>query len=266
MNNFKKTLVLFACAVLLVAGSVFGTFAYLTDNDSVTNTFTVGQVHLTLDEALVSADGMGKALDADGDVVAYYDNNGDLNGDLSSAHRWQPSNNDPDQQYHLLPGHTYVKDPTVTVDANSEDAYVRMMVTITYKDAADAVFAEYLEDSEDMFSAWIDIDSTNWIVNDAGEKSETEDVTVGDSTVTFVSRTYEFRYVGNDNESPKKGIVVKNPKETELPALFTKLTVPGAVTNDQIALLADMKIEVVAHAIQADGFADAGEAWEAFTE
>ena len=40
----KKVVALLLCAVLLVVGSVTGTMAYLTANDTVTNTFTVGKV------------------------------------------------------------------------------------------------------------------------------------------------------------------------------------------------------------------------------
>ncbi len=56
MKKFKALLVV-ACALLLVAASVFGTMAYLTSTDTVTNTFTVGSVAIKLDEADVKLDG-----------------------------------------------------------------------------------------------------------------------------------------------------------------------------------------------------------------
>lgn len=46
-----------------------------------------------------------------------------------------------------------------------------------------------------------------------------------------------------------------------LPVLFDKVTLPEWVTNDQLATLENFQITVVAEAIQADGFADAGAAW-----
>ena len=49
-----------------------------------------------------------------------------------------------------------------------------------------------------------------------------------------------------------------------LPVLFDKVTLPEWVTNDQLATLENFQITVVAEAIQADGFADAGAAWAAF--
>ena len=221
MKTRSKALLLTMCAVVLVIGSVFGTIAYLTDADSVTNTFSVGSVSLKLDEAKV--DEMGKP---------------------DGTNRWQPTETDKEQEYHLLPGHTYTKDPTVTVDTDSEESYVRMMVNITYKAEADAVFAKYGVDN------WLNIDAENWIVNGAPE-------TTKDKNNGTISRIYEFRY---------KTTVTKSESETKLPALFTTLTVPGEVTNDEIAYLAGMNITVEAHAIQAAGFADVDAAWNAFSK
>ena len=50
MKTKSKALLLALCAVLLVAASVLGTLAYLTSQDKVTNTFSVGSVVITMDE------------------------------------------------------------------------------------------------------------------------------------------------------------------------------------------------------------------------
>lgn len=42
------------------------------------------------------------------------------------------------------------------------------------------------------------------------------------------------------------------------------MTLPEWVTNDHLATLENFQITVVAEAIQADGFANAGAAWAAF--
>lgn len=101
MKNLKKALIAGTCSVLLVAGSVAGTMAYLTDTDNhVTNTFTVGKVVITLDEAPVGDDGI---KDEGARVTA--------------------------NNYHLFPGHTYDKDPIVHVDAASEESYLFIKLT-----------------------------------------------------------------------------------------------------------------------------------------
>ena len=97
MKTKSKALILSVCAVLLVAATVLVTMAFLTSTDSVNNTFTVGKVKITLDEAKV--DDMG--------VV-----------DTTATSRVKANT------YKLIPGHTYVKDPTVHVDATSEDSWL----------------------------------------------------------------------------------------------------------------------------------------------
>ena len=49
-----------------------------------------------------------------------------------------------------------------------------------------------------------------------------------------------------------------------LPTLFDSITLPEWVTGDQLAKLKDFQINVVAEAIQADGFKNADAAWAAF--
>lgn len=238
MRTRRKALLLTMCAALLVAGSIIGTVAYLTDSDEVKNTFTVGKVSLTLDEAKV--DTAGRPLKEDGSVA----------GENDTADRWTPTTNDPAQEYHLLPGHSYTKDPTVTVTADSEDAYVRMLATITYQAAADDV----------LEPTWLDINDAWKMV---GTKPIKTEKTVDEATgkVVTIARTYEFRYYDAANETD---IVTRSATATVLPPLFTKLMMPDALTNEEIATLENMEIKVVAHAIQSSGFTDADAAWAAF--
>ena len=92
-KTIKKALLLTVCAILLVVASVMGTLAYLSDGDKVVNTFSVGQVGITLTET-----------DTDGD------------------------SNLKANAYHLIPGTTYTKDPVVTVDANSESCFIFVQI------------------------------------------------------------------------------------------------------------------------------------------
>ena len=107
----KKILLVGLLVVLVAAVSVGLTVAYLTSADTVTNTFTVGDVEIALDEAAVNEN--GEAIEGAARVKA--------------------------NTYKLIPGHTYVKDPTVTVKAGSAESYVRMLVTVTNSSAFDAV-------------------------------------------------------------------------------------------------------------------------------
>lgn len=214
MKKFKALLVV-ACALLLVVASVFGTMAYLTSTDTVTNTFTVGKVAIKLDEAKVDADGKP----------------------VTPAERVKKNS------YKLLPGHTYTKDPTVTVEAGSEASYVRQMVTVTFdKVLTDAQLATQLDG---IFTGY----DANWVRNDKKVETKTKD------GAKYTVITYEYRY---------KDKVAATTTDTKLPALFTEIKVPETWTNDDLAALGNIEINIVAHAIQADGFTDADAAWKAF--
>lgn len=101
MKKRTKVLALLLCAVLLVTASVMGTLAYLTSQDEVKNTFTIGNIGITLDEAKTNTDGTA----------------------VANAARVKTN------EYRLLPGHTYTKDPTVHVTAGSEDSWIFVKVT-----------------------------------------------------------------------------------------------------------------------------------------
>lgn len=98
MKTKNKALLLSLCAVLLVAASVLGTMAYLTSQDAVTNTFSVGSVAITMDE-----------LDVDNSTEGENDR-------------------DKANSYTLLPGHQYTKDPIIHVASTSEDCYLFVIV------------------------------------------------------------------------------------------------------------------------------------------
>ena len=66
---------------------------------------------------------------------------------------------------------------------------------------------------------------------------------------------YEFRY---------KNVVAKSAEATKLAPLFETITLPGVIDNEGIEGIDKVEILVEAHAIQADGFTDADEAWGNF--
>ena len=267
-RKLRKTLMIICCALVLVAISVGTTLAYLTDTEAVTNVFTVGKVGITLNEAKVGAD--GKALTGD------------------AAERVNTNS------YHLIPGQAYDKDPMVTIDAESELAYVRMMVKVTdygdlvnilqkefgsyanfiggnhqYIDAKKPVGGEYAVPYVKL-EAFANIDSS-WTLT-AWYRDETADTAV-----------YEYRY---------NSMTEKKEDEYDLTPLFKAFTLPGWMDNTDLAALGKeyelvktdddrrdpkyelrsssddigFSIDIEAHAIQATGFDSADKAWEAFDE
>ena len=109
MKTRTKALLVSICAILLVVTTVFVTMAFLTSKTGdVVNTFTIGDVKITLDEAKV-------------------DNMGEKDGTTRVTAN----------SYKLIPGHSYIKDPTVHVDANSEDCWIFVKVENGLKDIID---------------------------------------------------------------------------------------------------------------------------------
>ena len=98
MKKAKKILSLLLCAVLLVAASVAGTLAYLTDNDTTTNTFTVGKVDIELQEYEVDPQ-TGKKTETQTVVQKLED-------------------------LELVPGRIIEKNPFITVASDSESCWL----------------------------------------------------------------------------------------------------------------------------------------------
>lgn len=149
--------------------------------------------------------------------------------------------------YHLLPGHEYVKDPMVTVEKGSEESYVRMIVKINKQAELDDIFAPQGVSLDKIFVGY---NKDEWKL-------------VKETEISSDLRSYEFRY---------KTTVSAPEENVALDALFDAIKVPGEITNSDLEKLADLKIDVVAHAIQADGFQATEEktaeqvAWEAFDQ
>lgn len=217
--KLKKILALMCCAVLLVCISVGATVAYLTSTTKVVeNTFTVGQVKITLDEA---------AVDINGNKI-----------DLNEDEKIDENDRRITNSYKLMPGHDYTKDPTVHVDSTSEEAYLRVKVSVSNTAKADALFQKHGYAEQGITAILTGLDLTKW--------------DVVSNTVAGDVRTYVMQYKSTVNGST--GDVV----------LFTGVSVPENFTNDDIIELNNTKISIVAEAIQTDGFANVEAAWAAF--
>ena len=217
MKKFHKVLLTCICMAAMLLATVAGTLAWLTDRDSAVNTFTVGQVDITVDESRVNPDGTP----------------------VDGADRVK------ENSYHLLPGQSYKKDPIMTIAAYSEDAYVRMILTVHNASDVQAILTKYnLGDFSVLIDGW---DQSIWRYEGFAEDTV-------NNTISF-----EFRY---------KEIVAKHDADTKLPALFDTLIVPGEITGEEIKDLYDdgFKMEVFGHAIQSASFADDDAAWAAFDD
>ena len=202
----KKMLATISSAAVISAAAV-GTMAYFTDLDAVANTFTVGRVAIELDEK-----------DVDGSKT-YVTTEG----------------RDRANQYHLIPGETYEKDPTIHVSEDSEDCWLFVKI----ENGIEGIIEK--EDFEKQLSdnGWTQLIVDSNVVADVYTREKYERGSVRDIKV-FNS----FTVNGTKVESSANG---KNVTEGHFDLEDYK----------------DKSINVTAYAIQADGFETAAEAWKA---
>lgn len=207
MKTRTKALLLALSAVLLVVSTVFATLAFLTSKTEVVkNTFTVGNVIITLDEADVD----NSTADKDRDTA---------------------------NEYHLLPGKKYEKDPTVHVDSSSEDCYI--FVKVVNNIAAIEAATE-----------------TDDYTNIAGQIAANDWVQLKDANGNDVEGVYYYKYKVAKTDAKRDYVVFSNFK---ISGTVDNTTLAGYVTKTN----ADSYIQIQAYAIQADGFANAAAAWAA---
>ncbi len=204
MKTKTKVLLTLCCAVLLVAASVMGTLAWLTSSTTVTNTFSVGKVVITMDELETNTAGTP-----------------------TGTTRVQGN------EYKLLPGHEYTKDPIIHVDAASEDCYL-----------------------------FVTVDNQISAIEDSSNTVESQMVKHGWKKVSETGNVWY--YCGTDKDGNVKADIAIVSKSTNVP-VFDKFKVAGdGVTNDilngyqtadgeTVPGYANKQIVVTAYAIQADG-------------
>lgn len=148
---------------------------------------------------------------------------------------------DTENEYNLVPGESYLKDPTLTVTQGSEKSYVRMIVELTgYADVAAAIGCT----ENELMDKLTNVDSaTEW---------ELKSVENG---------VFEYRYKEPVNASVETEDIV-------LPPLFTEFSVPTDLKYDQLKAISEagFKMDIFGHAIQTASFDSEDEAWEAFDE
>ncbi len=176
----KKLYTLVGSLALVGAIGVGATLAYFTDNDVANNVITMGHVDIELDEPNYDPGDDGVMDD-------------------------------------LTPGDWIVKDPTITVKADSEDAYIRAKVDISIEDGImpGNLYDSYVEKLEENIMY-----NNNWVKG--------------------VDGYYYFQSVIGKTNVDQKFV------------LFEGVTIPKEWGNE----IADatIKIDVTAEAIQADNF------------
>lgn len=146
-----------------------------------------------------------------------------------------------DEPQNVAPGMTYAKDPVVN-NVGTNDAWIRVDVTLSDAAAFTAAAEKHnITDLATVFAIADDFDE-KWVLVSEPALDEDED-----------TLTYSYYYLD------------KLASDASTDALFSSVTIPAAFDNEDMSAIGeDFTITVVAHAIQADGFATVEAAFAAY--
>lgn len=227
----KKITAVALVVALLAVGIIGGTLAYFTDEEAQINTFTMGNVAITLTEP------------------SYQGTNGML---------------------HVYPGQTFAKDPTIAVDANSEDCWLIATVTISNKKDLYGIYTIPAEQitQDTVFQTWglslagngkmVSGGIAGWtkVGNQDGTKLGTMLKNSDGSQQVFL--TYEEPA---DKDTIVYTFYFKNAQEAGASyELFDTVAIPAIIENGDITD-GTLSVTVNAYAIQKEGFTDVYDAW-----
>lgn len=226
----KKILALVLCVALAAVAIVGGTLAYFTDSKEQTNTFTAGEVKITLDEAKINK------------------------GDYGEAVADETSRTSKPQTYKLFPGMTVTKDPTIKVGSKSEDAYIGAKITIQGD-----IYGLIGVAGHDN----IDITKHNLVSGGITTASTAEQKTNWNG-LSMVYENNDCVIYQDANKADKTWtlyVFIKSVQEKGAKiVLFDTLSIPDFYDNEEMDKLDDASVKVEAFATQAQGFTSCYEA------
>lgn len=210
MKTRTKALLLVLCAALLVAVTALTTIAWLTHTPApVVNTFTFtnsDKVTITLDEALVDAYGNLEYVEGE-------------DGEKKLADRVYANT------YKLLPGHSYVKDPTIHVAADSIDCFL----FVTVDNAIAGI--------EDATTIAAQMAAKGWV------------------KVEGYTNVYALATTTSQADGTTKTQLTKKSAGQDA-VVFESFTIKGTENATSLAAYNNQTVTVKAYAVQAEGFED----------
>ena len=240
--NKRKILLVASCLMMVAILGFGGTLAYLTDTDNTVNTFVAGQVGLKLDEEIVAKD---------------TDSNSDTYGDfLATGERTEEN-----QKYEkVFPGNDILKDPTITLDATSETAWVAAKIVITGKGLNTLIGSPVLPEALEITREFDDVSFISGGLADI-EGAYLNNGYYGLAPFFYCEDTtgnnsYYSYQVAGDGVWTIYMYMDSTMAANEQVTLFNNIHIPTTWNNAEIAIINGMTVDITAYAVQADGFAD----------
>lgn len=213
MNKLTaKSITLIVAIAVVVTALIGGTVAWImTETKPVVNTFTYGDINIDLDETDAT---------------------------------WNDQEDQFEKEFEMIPGNDLVKDPTVTVKADSEACWLFVKLDkaggdVTLADGTVCDFDSYLEYT--MADGW----------------TQLKDGQGNDIVGVFYREVAEIPAIADGGQDLKLGVIADNKvkvKQTVTKEMFNALDVPGG--ENKIPTLT-----ITAYAVQKDNIDTALEAW-----
>ena len=251
----KRFVAILLCVTLVALAAIGATFAYLTSTDSVTNTFTVGNVKIDLIESRLHRENAGIPNGETSDSELWSNVNKEGTGNTSKYKAGDTFYTDAQieadaaeykcENVKLLPGESYHKMPYVK-NIGTEDAYIRIRVMIP-ADLDTAIL------NSSMYTSTAMNNKEFTMAYDNSGTVERNSVKYNVYTFTRIDPLA----AGAMTYWNVWGTIHMDPDTTgeELAEFFGE----GKAYADGV-----FPVLVEADGIQADGFADAAAAWKAF--
>lgn len=246
---------------LICALTIGGTLAFLTDSEKVTNTFTIGDLDISIDEP-------------------NWDDGTPDDPTTPDTDESTPGDGDD-----MTPGDTKVKDPTINADVNN--SYMRVIMTVIdnektianpdYVDATTTPDVEPTIPNPNYGKAITDKARLDLIL-DTVYFDDTYDVSANPATQNLVEgNKYDLKTLENyptvnddftlNTDKSTDGTYYYNYNKIfnqgDKVVLFTNIVIPTDWNTTQLDVMGKYQIEVYAQAIQSDNFANADEAFAA---
>ena len=263
----KKITAIFLCVALLAIAIVGASLAYFTDTKTATNTFTVGNVKIDLIESRYHREGNDNSGDTDipdpqntaSGMKYVRDGNHAFTDAEIQADAANYSEYIAERGKNMVPGRNFAKCPYV-VNTGANDAYIRIRVMAphdyegSYRGFLNAMFCSSATSSGEFQHGAKGVDwpviEENGYTDENGLKYDVLTFTRNESLKPGEMTEWNvINYVGIG-----KGVTSADI-QTAIEKGFIKVSEDGAMT---------VNVLVQADAIQAEGFANATEAWAAF--
>lgn len=212
-----KSLLLAAMAILLVVATVLATMAYLTSSSAVSNVFTVGNITIDMKETKVN--NAGEPVNAAGVKV---DN-------IADAAKTDTNS------YHLLPGSSYLKDPTITVSADCDPSYLFVRVRNDLK----TIEKGYAGHVDGALTIVEQLRANGWHEIERAENGV-------DAVFVYVGK--DETVTGAEGLASMTAMPVGGTKTAETYKVFENFTLANTIPN--LSTFGGARVAVVAYAIQ----------------